>query len=181
MASQPHLPSLTVPPLHFPALISLLLSSSPPLLTYSTSPPVPFLGLACGKTNSPRPPSSRVLSHFPGLAEPWLFLESLFPLSPSPAGTVSICCSPQTPDTGMGLPGPHCSFQVSILPLSAEQNPSPEAWMDTPPPLGAITCSFYPACFAPHPVAPPPQGSLTVPVPPSECVFSPLQPLLPRA
>lgn len=147
----------------------------------ATSPPVPFLGLACGKTNYARPPSSRGLSHFPGLAEPWLVLESLFPLSPSPVGAVSTCCSPQTPDTGMGLSGPHCSFQVSILPLSAEQNPSPEAWMDTPPPLGAITCSFHPACSPPHPVAPTPQGSLTVPAPPTECVFSPLHPLLPRA
>lgn len=157
--SRRHLSSLTVPPVYFPALISLLLSVFPASAdAYSTSARP---GAALWKDELPLLPSSRVLCHLPVLAEPWLFLESLFPLSPSPVGAVSTPCSPQTPETVMSLAG------ASLLPsnlysssLSAEQSSSPEAWM-VPSTPRVITGSSHAARA--HPVVSTSQGSLPCP------------------
>ena len=117
-APQPRLFGLPVPPPH----------SRPLCLPHG-----PLPGPACGEMGSPCPPS-------PGpLSPPCLGGAPAFPRLPVPPAGLGRGPSPypQPQVPGMGWPclGPLRLFQISLLPLSAEQVSSPKAWMDpsTPP------------------------------------------------
>ena len=173
-----HLSSLTVPPVYFPALISLLLSVFPTSAdAYSTSPRP---GAALWKEELPSLPFSRVLCHLPVLAEPWLFLESLFPLSPSPVGAVSTPCSPQTPEMAMSLAGASLvPSNLSLLPLFLQSKAPPLRRGWSPPPL-VLSLALSILLVSVLILLSPPL-KVASPAPPTECILSPLQSLFPRA